>query len=164
MSGVYRLRGVAKVRKLVLGATASIALAMLGMPGPAVANHQSVSGDYVTPGIVSIDGVGSVGLSGSQGGVNRGGVPFGEVAFAPNQIKVTDSNGVGMYFSVCQDGGDGVCGQGTGDIQMSGCTTGGWQTLGSAFLGGRTTTVFIGYDEVCGNVPTAGTVMLRRNH
>lgn len=140
----------------------AVAAAVLPMQ---TGHAKSASATYVTGGI-SIEGAASGGsirpLPVPDQNVAMGGASFTALPFKPYKIKVAEGVGGSVGWLVCQDGGDGICGQGTGDISQEGCSTGRWQRLSTAFRRGRDTSVFVRtVDTACEGNAITGTITLR---
>jgi len=81
------------------------------------------------------------------------------LGFAPTRIRITDQAGPQVGWAVCQDDGDGICGQGN-DILQDGCSTGDWQSLNSAFGAGETTVFIDMVSATCTGIGTTGTITI----
>lgn len=79
--------------------------------------------------------------------------------FKPNRIKIVDDLTVDIGWFVCQDDGDGICGQGN-DVTQSGCATGGFQDI-AGFQRNVETSVYVDLFNInCSEFATTGRITL----
>ncbi|HEX9774869.1 MAG TPA: hypothetical protein VGB83_04735 [Actinomycetota bacterium] len=136
---------------------AAVSLLMV-MLGSTAGHAAAASGSYQGASIVQIGTTFSGTFRAGQG---EAAFTAGQVDFVPNQIRITDDAGPGVFFKVCQPTGSTECGGASGD-GLTGCSTTGWVPI-YGFQANRALSVLVGVsdDADCLGVPTQGTVEIR---
>jgi hypothetical protein len=131
--------------------------AVLAALSPARARTESKT--YVANGVVTVT------LAAADAGIGGYIFPAGP---KPAAIKVQDSNGRGIGFTVCQEvvpeESEPGCGNGN-DVSQHLCSNNKFQTLSTAFKRKLEVSVFIDVDDPfdnCDTLATTGTVTLKR--